>query len=896
MIDSAVYQQYLQQLKSTVEGLLVTQVANVWSVYGGLNRLYLCLEKIFRHGCKSASQEGSFYNFIQGLEWLQPETSKSYFALDCEYRPYVPALIKDDKSCIWLYRSLESHSLSSKLSWLLLDNSHLHSCYESWAFLCQKEYTEAILICLRAVERNQATFLSEINPCLFLKTANSKDFVKTHRRSFSFPDNHLKFCGNKARSNALEDIPDSKTNSYPKIKEKYIFGKLKPWSSLPALQIDSTNKIKNKKVHFESRTTPNTPLHTKKISPSLLKVDYNALSSKVTKTSLKKSPGKAKGQYRDVKRILINNSSIIEHKPPGMMQGEDFSNISSASTSSERGSDKPKSFMSQSPLSMVEYTFLPMQGEKDYSRNHPKSFIEDGGMSILPMSTGYFPKPTKGQSLTSFLTSSKLARSNAELDRENAHFSISEAIISAMEKLKCQYKDLGLGADERFCDSDDSIDRDPEIVNLKQRIRLRRGQKILESRRKQWAAGLLSDGKTDTTTTTSPNSTPAESASEVTSSEEVDDLEIDQANNLKENQGLSMSMASLYSDADIIKKPRGAPDGASDVLTPTPSDVLSAEGVALSLISKFNEKHLPKASDLEWLVSEEEVPQALLPLPKSWPVSPDDSEGPSTPLRGTRDWAPPRPQLVLTLHPAPIRKEIMEKQNYKCAGCGMRVATKYASKFRYCDYLGKYFCTGCHKNQVSLIPARVLYKWDFNRYPVSTFSYKLLEQMYADPLFRIFDLNKGITKLCKNLDFIRKYRLGLCYLKEYIFTCRFGETVQERLEQDLPPYFLIRPEEYSLDDLVNIKSGEMKTKLKFLVDICCRHTFECKLCLARGYICEICKADEVIFPWQMRIVSRCNKCSTCYHLKCWNPATFKTCPKCERKNKRKEGTSGASSN
>lgn len=54
---------------------------------------------------------------------------------------------------------------------------------------------------------------------------------------------------------------------------------------------------------------------------------------------------------------------------------------------------------------------------------------------------------------------------------------------------------------------------------------------------------------------------------------------------------------------------------------------------------------------MEWLVSEEDAPQALLPLPKSWPVDPDGPEGPSTPLRGTRDWAPPRPQIVLTLLP-----------------------------------------------------------------------------------------------------------------------------------------------------------------------------------------------------------------------------------------------------
>lgn len=50
------YQQLLRDLKSTVEGLLVTQVANVWSIYGGLNRLHSTVEKIFTHGCKGTQE------------------------------------------------------------------------------------------------------------------------------------------------------------------------------------------------------------------------------------------------------------------------------------------------------------------------------------------------------------------------------------------------------------------------------------------------------------------------------------------------------------------------------------------------------------------------------------------------------------------------------------------------------------------------------------------------------------------------------------------------------------------------------------------------------------------------------------------------------------------------
>lgn len=62
---------------------------------------------------------------------------------------------------------------------------------------------------------------------------------------------------------------------------------------------------------------------------------------------------------------------------------------------------------------------------------------------------------------------------------------------------------------------------------------------------------------------------------------------MNETSNLEENAGLSMSMASLFSEADIMKRhTRGAPDGASDIL--------SAEGVAISLISKFSDKQLPR--------------------------------------------------------------------------------------------------------------------------------------------------------------------------------------------------------------------------------------------------------------------------------------------------------------
>lgn len=130
-----------------------------------------------------------------------------------------------------------------------------------------------------------------------------------------------------------------------------------------------------------------------------------------------------------------------------------------------------------------------VQGEKEERK---KTFMEDGGTSVLPMSTGYFPRPMQGQSLTSFLSSDVFSRTSAELDRENAHFSISEAMISAIEQMKCN-RELRLVEDVNEDESDEEINR------LKQRIRLRRRQRLEEKTVKHqiWSASLLSDGRTD---------------------------------------------------------------------------------------------------------------------------------------------------------------------------------------------------------------------------------------------------------------------------------------------------------------------------------------------------------------------------------------------------------------
>ena len=87
----------------------------------------------------------------------------------------------------------------------------------------------------------------------------------------------------------------------------------------------------------------------------------------------------------------------------------------------------------------------------------------------------------------------------------------------------------------------------------------------------------------------------------------------------------------------------------------------SAESIALTLLSQVGRCRLPPADRLPWLVTRDMAQgQALLPLPSSLPVDPDTELMMSgvTELRGTMTWAPPRPQIVLTVQPVPAKRTL----------------------------------------------------------------------------------------------------------------------------------------------------------------------------------------------------------------------------------------------
>ena len=99
-----------------------------------------------------------------------------------------------------------------------------------------------------------------------------------------------------------------------------------------------------------------------------------------------------------------------------------------------------------------------------------------------------------------------------------------------------------------------------------------------------------------------------------------------------------------------------------------------------------------------------------------------------------------------------------------CAGCGMRVEQRYSRSYRWCHYLGKYFCTGCHSNTGHLIPARIIHHWDFRKCPVSNFALEILTNMTREPVFNIASLNPGLFRKVERLKQVASLRHQLSKL------------------------------------------------------------------------------------------------------------------------------------
>ncbi|XP_034736541.1 run domain Beclin-1-interacting and cysteine-rich domain-containing protein isoform X2 [Etheostoma cragini] len=937
----------LSSLKTTVEGLVSTNNPNVWSRYGGLQRLHKDMNNILSHRLKNEQvyyKQRDYWPFVWCVRYISPHLAshvEQFSHLEPVLSSGMQSAGESYKAERWLLHSLQVHMLSAQLRPLLRHLGHTRKYYNDDAFLLSEPHVTAMFQCLEAVEQNNPKLLAQVDTvglsplkgplCLGLLKSQSLCVLPgvggAWRNADSAPRRESLNRRLTTSNCSLQEAVATSNNS----------GNTTGIGSQNGKSTNTTSAASRSGAPWICVSQPGESEQSVTHNPGPVAISFT--ESPLSTTFQPEAGDSGEGDYDDGPEYLaIGNlgqrsrcdsrssthsseqgvpleqslqQSSLARPPPrcssfseGQRGPERGSRAHTRSFSDTGINQKLKNGVGHRKITIIIEdpvaesavedccikNYSPFSPQREDASTPSSMYMESHGSQYSSSVTdGMFRKPSEGQSLISYLSEQDFG-SCADLEKENAHFSISESLIAAIELMK-----YNLRRQEE--EGEEDGDSDCEIQQLKQKIRLRR-QLIRRSRLPPCANYQHLFHSTDSGCSRRSSQDSCDGLSDSGSAEEVEECELrdgceGQSLLAVSQNGLSLSLASLFSDADIKRRISSSSRSflSSESISPSFLQSNSAESVAMGLLRQFEGMQLPAASELDWLVPEHDAPQKLLPIPDSLPISPDDGEHADIyklriRVRGNLEWAPPRPQIIFNIHSPPKRKIVVAKQNYRCAGCGTRIDPDYIKRLRYCEYLGRYFCQCCHENAQAVVPGRVLRKWDFSKYYVSNFARDLLSKITGDPLFNPSDINSGLYKKIKALETVRILRVQLFHMKNLFKTCRFAKQVLDQFDS-LPGHLTEDLHLFSLSDLTAVRNGELAPRMKELLKLGTMHVAGCVLCQAKGFVCEFCGNDkDIIFPFQLNKCQRCEECHACYHRSCFRAG--KDCPRCQRLAERRE--------
>ncbi|XP_062988860.1 pleckstrin homology domain-containing family M member 1 [Elgaria multicarinata webbii] len=224
----------------------------------------------------------------------------------------------------------------------------------------------------------------------------------------------------------------------------------------------------------------------------------------------------------------------------------------------------------------------------------------------------------------------------------------------------------------------------------------------------------------------------------------------------------------------------------------------------------------------------------------------------------------------------------LDCQSFICAGCSRQIGFSFV-KPKLCSFTGLYYCDSCHWDEESVIPSRLIHNWDLARRPVCHQALKFLTQIHSQPLIDLKLVNETLYDHVDLMSRIYKSREQLKLLGDYLVLCRSGALKEISKRFDHRHYLLECPHKYSVADLRQIADGVFEVFLQCLIQFASHHVYSCDLCTQRGFICQICNNNDIIFPFEFDTTTRCSKCKTVFHSSCQVNASF--CPRCIRRQK-----------
>uniref|UniRef100_A0A0N4ZA17 RUN domain-containing protein n=1 Tax=Parastrongyloides trichosuri TaxID=131310 RepID=A0A0N4ZA17_PARTI len=226
-------------------------------------------------------------------------------------------------------------------------------------------------------------------------------------------------------------------------------------------------------------------------------------------------------------------------------------------------------------------------------------------------------------------------------------------------------------------------------------------------------------------------------------------------------------------------------------------------------------------------------------------------------------------------------EEGIDSQNYRCYNCFKSIENR-ENVYIACNLDKKYYCKNCMKDgRKKLIPSRVILNGDFRQMRISPVYLKMIKKVYRDKIFDIESMNPMIYKYSKRFRGVKEKRTILSFVALYLMYCQ--ESVRQALlevvaedDKNVTNIHL-----YSWKDLDDTYSGELEKRISGYIDFAIKHVYNCPLCSQKGFFCEICDCNQIIYPFQVEETYRCSDCYSVFHRECFDKVN--KCPKCVRK-------------
>lgn len=149
------------------------------------------------------------------------------------------------------------------------------------------------------------------------------------------------------------------------------------------------------------------------------------------------------------------------------------------------------------------------------------------------------------------------------------------------------------------------------------------------------------------------------------------------------------------------------------------------------------------------------------------------------------------------------------------------------------------------------IPSRVIFNWDFKKYPVSQKAAAFLQEFQHQSFIDLKILNPEIYQYVDEMAELQSLRIQLNFIRAYLFTC--CAPIIEKLRKQLwtKEYLYEHIHRYTFADLQRIPKRVLADQLRKVVGFGRQHILECPLCSQKGFICEICQSNKVLYPFDI---------------------------------------------